>query len=94
MFELAEQNKKLNELINKGEDINSSDMFQQITNHIIKQDELNDLLKDEKRTYDDALNEYKHLQDVEQKAKIETIDLQLDNKRTAAKVEAIKKSQK
>ena len=47
---------------------------------------MNELLKDEKRTYDNAIDEYEHLQEVERKAKIDTIDSQLENKRLAAKV--------
>ena len=52
---------------------------------------MNELLKDEKRTYDNAIYEYEHLQEVEQKSKIDTIDSQLENKRLDAKVEAINK---
>ena len=80
--------------IDKGEDINSPELKNQITYRITKQYEMNELLKDEKRTYDDANYEYEHLQEVERKAKLDTIDSQLENKRLAAKVDAINKKPK
>ena len=69
-YELVEQNKTLKAIIDKGYDINSKEMIEQITNSIY---------------------EYEYLQDVERKAKLDTIDSQLENKRMAAKIEAINK---
>ena len=63
-YELAEQSKMLKTAIDKGDDINSEEMMKQITNSITKQDEMNELLKDVKRTYDNSIYEYEHLQEV------------------------------
>ena len=52
---------------------------------------MNELLKDEKKRYDESINEYEHLQDIERKTKLDTIDSELENKQIAAKVDAINK---
>ena len=66
------------------QNINSEAMMKQINDTIAKHDEMNELLKYKKRTYEYAIYEYEHLQEVERKAKIDTIDSQLENKRLAA----------
>ena len=56
--------------INKSDDIDLKAMIEQITNNITKQNEMNELRKDEKRKYDESITEYEYLQDIERKTKL------------------------
>lgn len=66
-YELAYQNWLLKEAIDKCDVIDSKVMIEQIKNSILKQNEMNELIKDVKRKYDESITEYEHLQDIERK---------------------------